>query len=67
MLINLRSIKYLYISLNIFTAVSLSTKDSKKKSERQSTWMSEVMSEFGGLRTPEIDFMMTCTTLSVNN
>ena len=35
--------------------------------ERQSTWMSEVMSEFGGLRTPEIDFMMMCTTLSVNN
>ena len=29
--------------------------------------MSETMSEFGGLRTPEIDFMMMCTTLSVNN
>ena len=35
--------------------------------ERQSGWMSEAMSEFPGLRTPEIDFMMMCTTLSVNN
>ena len=35
--------------------------------QRDSVWMSEAMSEFNSIRTPVIDFMMTCTTLSVNN
>ena len=35
--------------------------------QRDSAWMSEAMSEFNSIRTPVIDFMMTCTVLSVNN
>ena len=34
--------------------------------QRQSAWMQESLSEFSGIRTPVIDFMMQCTTLSVN-
>tara|TARA_B100000424_G_C22935912_1_gene498031 strand:+ start:1728 stop:2441 length:714 start_codon:yes stop_codon:yes gene_type:complete len=35
--------------------------------ERQSGWMTEAVADFNALRTPVIDFMMQCTTLSVNN
>ena len=35
--------------------------------QRDSAWMNEAMSEFNSIRTPVIDFMMTCTVLSVNN
>mgnify|MGYP001167932535 FL=1 len=35
--------------------------------ERQSSWMTEAVADFNALRTPVIDFMMQCTTLSVNN
>ncbi len=35
--------------------------------ERQSAWMNEVLSEFNSIRTPVMDFMMQCTTLSINN
>ena len=35
--------------------------------ERQSGWMTEAVADFNALRTPVIDFMMHCTTLSVNN
>ena len=35
--------------------------------ERQSSWMTDAMSQFNAIRTPVIDFMMQCTTLSVNN
>ena len=35
--------------------------------ERQSGWMAEAVADFNALRTPVIDFMMQCTTLSVNN
>ena len=35
--------------------------------QRMSTWMSESMIEFTGIRTPVLDFMMLCTTISVNN
>ena len=35
--------------------------------ERQSGWMTEAVADFNSLRTPVIDFMMQCTTLSVNN
>lgn len=35
--------------------------------QRQSSWMTEAVSNFDQLRTPVIDFMMQCTTLSVNN
>ena len=34
--------------------------------QRQSAWMQKSLSEFSGIRTPVIDFMMQCTTLSVN-
>ena len=35
--------------------------------QRLSSWMSGAVSNFDELRTPVIDFMMQCTTLSVNN
>ena len=35
--------------------------------QRNSAWMTQAMSEFNSIRTPVIDFMMTCTVLSVNN
>ncbi|MDC0545606.1 hypothetical protein OAO62_02075 [Gammaproteobacteria bacterium] len=35
--------------------------------QRESSWMTESMSTFDGIRQPVIDFMMQCTTLSVNN
>ena len=35
--------------------------------ERQSSWMTDAMSKFNSIRTPVVDFMMQCTTLSVNN
>ena len=35
--------------------------------QRDSDWMTEAMATFNSIRTPVIDFMMTCTTLSVNN
>ena len=35
--------------------------------ERQSGWMTKAVADFNALRTPVIDFMMQCTTLSVNN
>ena len=35
--------------------------------ERQSGWMTEAVADFNALRTPVIDFMMQCTTLSVNS
>jgi hypothetical protein len=35
--------------------------------QRMSSWMSGAVSNFDELRTPVIDFMMQCTTLSVNN
>ena len=35
--------------------------------ERQSGWMTVAVADFNALRTPVIDFMMQCTTLSVNN
>ena len=35
--------------------------------ERQSSWMTEAVADFNALRTPVLDFMMLCTTLSVNN
>jgi hypothetical protein len=35
--------------------------------QRNSSWMIEAMSAFDSVRTPVIDFMMQCTTLSVNN
>lgn len=35
--------------------------------ERQSGWMTEAVADFNALRTPVIDFIMQCTTLSVNN
>ena len=35
--------------------------------QRDSSWMTEAMSTFDSIRTPVVDFMMQCTTLSVNN
>ena len=35
--------------------------------QRNSSWMIEAMSSFDSIRTPVVDFMMQCTTLSVNN
>jgi hypothetical protein len=35
--------------------------------QRNSLWMIEAMSAFDSIRTPVVDFMMQCTTLSVNN
>ena len=35
--------------------------------QRMSSWMTEAVSNFDELRTPVLDFMMECTTLSVNN
>ena len=35
--------------------------------QRNSSWMIEAMSAFDSIRTPVVDFMMQCTTLSVNN
>ena len=35
--------------------------------QRDSSWMTEAMSTFDSIRTPVVDFMMLCTTLSVNN
>ena len=35
--------------------------------QRNSSWMTEAMSTFDSIRTPVVDFMMQCTTLSVNN
>jgi hypothetical protein len=35
--------------------------------QRQSSWMTDAVSEFNVIRTPILDFMMECTTLSVNN
>ena len=35
--------------------------------QRLSSWMAGAVSNFDELRTPVIDFMMQCTTLSVNN
>ena len=35
--------------------------------QRQSSWMSEALSEFDVVRNPMEDFVMQCTTLSVNN
>ena len=34
--------------------------------QRLSPWMSKALSEFNVIRTPVMDFMMECTTLSVN-
>ena len=35
--------------------------------QRESSWMTKSMATFDGIRQPVIDFMMQCTTLSVNN
>jgi hypothetical protein len=35
--------------------------------QRMSSWMTDAVSDFDELRTPVLDFMMECTTLSVNN
>ena len=35
--------------------------------QRDSSWMTEAMSTFDSIRIPVVDFMMLCTTLSVNN
>jgi hypothetical protein len=35
--------------------------------QRESSWMTKSMATFDGIRQPVLDFMMKCTTLSVNN
>ena len=35
--------------------------------QRASSWMTESMSTFDGIREHVLDFMKQCTTLSVNN
>ena len=35
--------------------------------QRQSSWMTDAVSEFNVIITPILDFKMECTTLSVNN
>ena len=54
---------------NVMVSVQAETTDELGRflDQRQSDWMSEALSDFDVVRNPLEDFIMTCSTLAVNN